>query len=506
MNTRTRTLATFFTLAMAAMLLGAAVTTQIRPAAALARPAELQAAAAEAVQRGEGGGPVALDTFRNIAKAYTAGVVNINTSKEVRSSRGRRDPFHDFFGDDFMERFFGPGQTPERQTQRSLGSGFIVDKAGYILTNRHVVEGADKIQVTLASQRPGLDRPYEAKLVGRDARTDIALLKIEPKEQLTALNLGNSDGIDVGEWVMAIGNPFGYGNSVTVGVISYKGRQVGLTQGTSVDMIQTDAAINPGNSGGPLLNARGEVVGINTLIMTSGAPQSSGVGFAVAINTAKDVLPQLREKGKVVRGWLGVQIGALTEDLAKTYRLKEARGAVVNEITPGSPAADAGLKPEDVVLTVDGRPVQDSSDLSRYVASRPPGSTVRLRVLRDGNERDVDVKLGTFPEETAERGDDSEPEGTVRHGMTLRDLTPDVAERLQMPRGSRGVVVTDVAPGSAAEDALLRRGDVIVSVNGRDTEDVAGFEREIARAKADGVARLRLRRGDAHQVTVLRLD
>jgi serine protease Do len=500
MNTRTRTLATLFTLAMAAMLLGAAVTTQIRPAAALARPAEA-AEPAVAVQRAGGPGS---DTFRDIARAYTAGVVNINTSKEVRASRGR-DPFHEFFGDDFMERFFGPGQNQERQTQRSLGSGFIVDKAGYILTNRHVVEGADKIQVTLATQRPG-DRAYEARLVGRDARTDIALLKIEPRETLTALSLGDSDRLDVGEWVMAIGNPFGYGNSVTVGVVSYKGRQLRLTAGTNTDMIQTDAAINPGNSGGPLLNTRGEVVGINTLIMTSGAPQSSGVGFAVAINIAKDVLPQLRDKGKVVRGWMGVQILAITEDLARTYKMKDARGAMVSEVTKGSPAEDAGLQPDDVVVTVDGRPVQDSSDLSRYVASKPPGTTVRLHVLRGGGEKDVDVKLGTFQDEPADRDDETGSEGTVRHGMTLRDLTPEVAQRLQLPPGSRGVVVTDVAAGSAAEDAVLRRGDVIVSVNGVDVEGVSDFEKEIARAKEDGVARLRFRRGQTHQVTVLRLD
>jgi serine protease Do len=495
---------------MAAMLLGAVVTTNFQTQSAQAAAglnASAEAALPPTAQTPSG--PVTLDTFKNIARLQTPGVVNINTKRTIkRSSRsGGRDQFRDFFGDDFMDRFFGPDRGgAENQTQRSLGSGFIVDKSGYILTNRHVVEGADRIQVTLAGQRPG-DRPYEAKLVGRDARTDIALLKIEPKENLTALALGDSDRLDVGEWVMAIGNPFGYGNSVTVGVVSYKGRQLQLTRGTSADMIQTDAAINPGNSGGPLLNTRGEVIGINTLIMTSGAPQSSGVGFAVAINVAKDVLPQLREKGTVVRGWLGVQILPLTEDLARTYKRTEARGAVVTEVTKDSPAESAGLKADDVVLTVDGRPVQDSSDLSRYVASKAPGSTVKLHVLRGGSERDVDVKLGTFPsEETADRDEGDQGPGTVRHGMTLRDLTPDVAERLQMPRGTKGVVVTDVEAGSAAEDAALRRGDVIVSVNGEDVEGVSDFEKEVARAKADGVARLRLRRGDSYQVTVLRLD
>jgi serine protease Do len=504
MNSRTRTLASFFTLAMAAMLLGAAVTTQIHPTSALARPADPDPAAA---QQRPVGGVVGLDTFRSVARSYTAGVVNINTSKVVRrGTRGGRDPFHDFFGDDFLERFFGPGQGPEQrsQTQRSLGSGFIVDREGYILTNRHVVEGADEINVTLATQRPG-ERPYTAKLVGRDARTDIALLKIEPKGPLTALALGDSDALDVAEWVMAIGNPFGYGNSVTVGVVSYKGRQVGLTQGTSVDMIQTDAAINPGNSGGPLLNTRGEVIGINTLIMTSGSPQSSGVGFAVAINTAKEILPQLRQTGKVTRGWLGVQILGLTEDMARTYKLPDAKGAVVNEVTKDSPAEEAGIKPEDVVVSVDGRPVQDSSDLSRYVASKGPGQTVKLRILRNGEQKDVDVKLGTFPDETVDRAD-RESEGSVRHGMTLRDLTPELAERLQMPRGSKGVVVMDVEAGTAAENASLRRGDVIVSVNGEEVDDVDDFEKEIARVKGDGVARLRFRRGETYQVTALRLD
>ena len=439
---RTRTLASFFTLAMTAMLMGAAVT-QLRPQTALARPADPEPAlAASAPTRLPANAVVTLDTFRELARSYTNGVVNINTSKEIK--RASRDSF----GDDFLERFFGGPQQgqPERQTQRSLGSGFIIDKTGYILTNRHVVEGADKIQVTLASQRVG-DRPYDAKLIGRDARTDVALLKIEPKEPLTALTLGDSDRVDVGEWVMAIGNPFNYGSSVTVGVVSYKGRPVNLTQGTSVDMVQTDAAINPGNSGGPLLNTHGEVIGINTLIMTSGAPQSSGVGFAVGINAAKDVLPQLRDKGKVTRGWMGVAIAPLTEDLARTYKLKESRGAVVNEVTKGSPAEEGGLKPEDVVTAVDGRPVQDSSDLSRYVASRPPGSSVKLRVLRDGSERDMTIKLGTFPDENADRtadnGDDDEA-GSVKHGMTLRDLSPDLAQRLELPRGTVGVVVMNV--------------------------------------------------------------
>ena len=510
MSNRTRTLASFFSLAMAAMLLGAVVTTNLQPQAqAAARP---EAAALLPPTAATPSGPVTLDTFRSIARLQTPGVVNINTKRTVkRSSRGGggRDQFRDFFGDDFMDRFFGPDRGGEQsQTQRSLGSGFIVDKEGYILTNRHVIEGADDISVTLSNQRPGAE-PYEAKLVGKDARTDVALLKIVPKGDLTVLRLGDSEQTEPGEWVMAIGNPFGLGgNSVTVGVVSFKGRNLTLgVRGTGVDMIQTDAAINPGNSGGPLLNTRGEVIGINTMIVTGGLQQSAGVGFAVPINVAKEVLPQLREKGKVVRGWLGVQIQAVDEATARSFKMKEARGAVIAQITDGSPAEKAGLKPEDVVLSVDDVVVQDQTDLSRYVANKTPGATVRLKILRNGEEKVVPVTLGTFPEETADASDDNdEGGGTAQLGMTLRNLTPEMAERLDLPRGVKGVVVWEVEPGTHAEDGGLRRGDLIVTVNGANVDDVSGFEREIGKAKADGVARLRVRRGDGYTLVTLRLD
>jgi serine protease Do len=480
---------------MAAMLLGALVTTQIqRPQAALARPADPAAAPAE-TRSGGAGGALTLDTFRDIARAETPGVVNINTSKVVKRSRMRD------FGDDLMERFFfGPqGGGPERQTQRSLGSGFVVDKAGYILTNRHVVEGADEIAVTLAS-----GKRYDAKLVGKDARTDVALIKIEAKEPLTSLALGDSDQAEVGEWVMAIGNPFGLERSVTVGVVSFKGRNLPLTPGTGVDMIQTDAAINPGNSGGPLLNTRGQVIGINTLIYTQGAPQSAGVGFAVPINVAKEILPQLREKGKVVRGWMGVLIQDLTEDMARSLKMADNKGAIISDITEGSPAEKAGLKPGDVVLSVDGVKVEGKDQLSRHIASKAPGASVRLQVVREGGEKTIAVTLGTFPEEG-----DRDADETTGHkrdlGMTLRDLTPDLAERLELPRNAKGVVVMEVEPGSVAEQADLQRGDVIVSVDGRTVNDVDGFEAEVARARPEGMARLRVRRGNSHSFLILKL-
>jgi serine protease Do len=498
MNTRTRTIASLFSVAMAAMLFGAVVTSQIqRPQEAQARSLDPGASPAPVGP----GGSITLDTFKEISRRQTAGVVNINTRKVVRRARG--GDIGDLFGDDFMERFFGPqgrgGNGPEAQTQRSLGSGFVIDRDGHILTNRHVVEGADEITVSVGRQ------DYLAKLVGRDARTDVALLKIEPKGALTVLSLGNSDQTEVGEWVMAIGNPFGLGGqSVTVGVVSYKGRSLTLgTQGTSVDMIQTDAAINPGNSGGPLLNTRGEVIGINTLIITRGLPQSAGVGFAVPINVAKDILSQLRERGRVVRGWLGVSIQALSDDMARTYRMKDNKGALISDVNEGSPADKAGLKPDDVVLGVDGRDIADNGDLSRYIASKAPGTTVNLRVLRGGAEQTVAVTLGTFPEETADSDSGSDDRGQL--GMTLRNLTPDVADRLELPRTSKGVVVTGVEAGEAAEDAGLSRGDLIVSVNGAQVASVSDFEREIDRARPDGVARLRVRRQGGYSILVLKL-
>jgi serine protease Do len=504
MNTRSRTIASFFSVAMAAMLFGAVVTNQIqRPTLAEARNLDPAASPAPVGP----GGSITLDTFKEISRRQTAGVVNIGTKKVVRrSSRGGADQLQDLFGDDFMERFFGPqgqggsGGGNDAQTQRSLGSGFVVDKDGTILTNRHVVEGADEITVSIGRH------DYVAKLIGKDARTDVALLKIDAKEPLTVLSLGNSDQTEVGEWVMAIGNPFGLGgNSVTVGVVSYKGRSIplGVVQGTSVDMIQTDAAINPGNSGGPLLNTRGEVIGINTLIITRGTPQSAGVGFAVPINVAKEILPQLRERGKVVRGWLGVQIQALTDDMARTYRMKDNKGALISDVTSESPAEKAGLKADDVVVGVDGRPVEDNGDLSRYIASKSPGSTVNLRVLRGGAEQTISVTLGTFPDETADNDNESSRHGQL--GMSLRNLTPDTAERLELPRNTKGVVVSSVEAGEAAEEAGLARLDVILSVNGTAVGTVAEFEREIDRARPDGVARLRVRRQGGYSFLVLKL-
>jgi len=497
MTSRTKTLASIFAAAFAVTLVGALLTAdaprQTPREAVIPRPVTIPVALQ---------GPPAgfgLDTFRDIAREVNDGVVNINTEKLVDRPRGF---FHDFFRQE-PDGLFAPPTETDRLRQTNLGSGFVIDADGYILTNRHVIDGADEISVTFSN-----GKTYQATIVGQDARTDVALIKIDPEVPLTVLPLGDSDTAEPGEWVMAIGNPFGLpggGNSVSVGVVSFKGRDLSLQDGTSIDMIQTDAAINPGNSGGPLLNTRGEVIGINTMIVTGGASRvNAGVGFSVPINVARDILPQLRQVGKVVRGWMGVGITSMTEDLATTYDLDRAQGAVVNDVTADSPADKAGIQPEDVILSADTKQIEDSSDLSRYIASKAPGTEVELTVLRKGERKRFTLELGTFPEDTttlARRDADRR-----QLGMSIRDLTPALAERLDIPRGTRGVLVTDVQTGEPAEKAGLRRGHVIVSVNGQPVESVEDFERAIARFDADALVRLRVVTAQGARVVVLRLN
>jgi len=494
MSARTRANLSLFSVAALSLVAGGALALQLQPATSV------QAGSAPAVQA-PAAPPLTPDTFRGVARRETDGVVNISTTKVVKHSV-MDDPFRYFFGDarNPFSRPEGRGEGPEKETQRSLGSGFIVDKEGYVLTNRHVVDGADAIRVTLAN-----GKKYEAKLVGKDARTDVALLKIEPREPLTAIELGDSDHLDVGEWVMAIGNPFGLGgNSVTVGVVSYKGRPLDLTtRGTPIEMIQTDASINPGNSGGPLLDTQGRAVGINTLIITTGSNQSSGVGFAVPINAAKEILPQLRAHGRVVRGWLGVQIQGLDEDLAKSLKLSETRGALVSEVTAGSPAEKAGLKPGDVVVRLDGKPIETSADLSRRVAVLAPGATVQLDVIREGSAKSVRATLGAFPDEKeGAQGEEAGAKGAV--GVRIQTLTPDLAGTLGIPTDTKGVVVAEVVAGSPAEEAGLQPSDVIVSVNGRDVASVETFKAELDRARPTGLARLRVRRASGGLFLIVR--
>ncbi len=365
----------------------------------------------------------------------------------------------DFFGnDEFFDKFFGNEPTREFK-QKSLGSGVIIDKEGYILTNNHVVEKASSIKVKLSD-----GKEYDAKVIGKDAKTDIALIKVNVKNSLPVAVLGDSDKLEVGDWVMAIGNPYGLDHTVTAGIVSAKGRVIG--QGPYDDFIQTDASINPGNSGGPLFNLRGEVVGINTAIISGG----QGIGFAIPINMAKALLPQLKTNGKIVRGWLGVVIQKVTPELAKSFGLKELEGALVSDVMDDSPAARAGIKRGDVIVSFDGKPIKDMDQLPRIVAATEVGKKARIRLIRDGTPMEVDVTITEGKDETQEASNTG-PDVDKNFGLVVQNVTPEIAHHLNI-KDTRGVIVTDIQQGSPADEADVRAGDII-----REDKQEAGQER-----------------------------
>jgi len=429
----------------------------------------------------------ALPDFVALAKRMKPVVVNISTT-QVSESRGQQE-FGSPFGDDdpfndFWRRFFGGPMPRGPQRQRSLGSGFIIDAEGFILTNNHVVENAQKIVVKLSD-----DQEYEAKVVGRDAKTDIAIIKINAKAALTAASLGDSDHLDVGEWVVAIGNPFGLDSTVTSGIVSAKGRHIG--QGPYDNFIQTDASINPGNSGGPLINLRGEVIGINTAIF-SRTGGNMGIGFAIPINLAKEVLPQLRGKGKVTRGYLGVLIQKVTPEIAESLGMDHGYGALVANVSKDGPADKAGVKVGDVIVEFDGKEVKDSGDLPIIVARTAVDKKIRMKVLRDKKEVMLNVAVGELKDEEVVA---SAPEkGEL--GMTVQRLTPQLAENLGLDK-TDGVVVTAVEPGSAADEAGIRRGDVIVEVDRKPVRGVEEYRKAIADSRKGRGVLFLVRRGES---------
>jgi serine protease Do len=428
-----------------------------------------------------------LPDFVGLAKKMKPVVVNISTTQvsetrgqqEFGSPFGEDDPFNDFW-----KRFFGGPLPRGPQRQRSLGSGFIIDADGSILTNNHVVENAQKIMVKLAD-----DQDYEAKIVGRDPKTDIAVIKINAKASLTAASFGDSDRLEVGEWVMAIGNPFGLDSTVTSGIVSAKGRHIG--QGPYDNFIQTDASINPGNSGGPLLNLRGEVVGINTAIF-SRTGGNIGIGFAIPINLVKELLPQLRGKGKVTRGYLGVLIQKVTPEIAESLGMDKAGGALVANISKDGPAEKAGVKVGDVIIEFDGKEIKDSGDLPIIVARTAVERKVRMKVLRDKKEQQLSVTVGELKDEEVVA---SAPEkGEL--GMTVQRLTPQIAESLGLER-AEGVVVSAVDPGSAADEAGIRRGDVIVEIDRKPIRSIDEYKKSVAGIKKGKGVLLLVRRGES---------
>jgi serine protease Do len=375
---------------------------------------------------------------------------------------------------------------PKDFKQRGLGTGFIIDKEGFILTNNHVVEDADEIKVKIVD-----DAEYSAKVVGRDPKTDLALIKIDPKSPLTPLPLGDSDRLEVGDWVVAIGNPFGLGNTVTAGIVSAKYRQLGA--GAYDNFIQTDASINPGNSGGPLLNTAGEVIGINSAIFSQSGG-SIGIGFAIPVNMAKDLLPQLK-KGKVIRGWLGVMIQKITPELKDKLKLKDDRGALVADVTAGGPSDKAGIKRGDVIVSFDGKEVKESNDLPYMVASTPVGKVLTVEVLRSGERKSLQVKIGELEEEK-EAGEVGEPGIEPDLGMQVEQITPEIARYFGLSETS-GVVVVQVADNSPAADAGVRPGDVILEIDQTHVRDLRQFNQKLKDYKPGDTILLLVKRQNA---------
>ncbi len=428
-----------------------------------------------------------LDVFIALAEKLSPAVVNISTIQKpakpgerffrgFRSPLRERNPFETDPFREFFERFFG--ELPP-QARQSLGSGFIINPNGFILTNNHVIEEADKIKVILQDERE-----LEAEVVGRDPKTDLALIKVRAEEPLPTVPLGDSDGLRIGEWVMAIGNPFGLSHTVTAGIVSAKGRVIGV--GQYDDFIQTDASSNPGNSGGPLFNTQGEVVGINTAIVAGG----TGIGFAIPVNLAKQLLPELHSKGRVSRGWLGVTIQKITPELARSFNLSHPQGALVAEVMPNSPAARGGLRQGDVITAFDGTEIRDMHELPRVVAKTPVGKEIQVEILRQGKTKTLAVKVSELKDDTPL----SSSEVTLQLGMKVEELTPELAQNMGVHL-KEGIVVVDVDANGAAAEAGIRRGDVILEVNRRPVRDVRDYSKALERT-ADATVLLLISRGE----------
>lgn len=424
-------------------------------------------------------------SFSELAQKVKPGVVNIQTVTTVKGGGrvyehffgnpfGRNNPF-----DEFFEPFFR--QQPNRK-QSSLGSGFIIDKEGYIVTNNHVIDGADEIKVILSDKRE-----FDAKIIGKDPATDLALIKITA-DDLHPLELGSSNDLDVGSWVVAVGSPFGLEQTVTAGIVSAKGRIIGA--GPYDDFIQTDASINPGNSGGPLLNLDGEVVGINTAIVRSG----QGIGFAIPSDLARGIIDQLIQSKEVTRGWMGVMIQDLTPDLVDYYGLDEQKGVVVGKVYEGDPADKAGIRAGDVIIDINGHPIEDSRDLSRTIAAFPVGEKITVHLIREGKKKNVAVVLEKRPESFADRM--VEEGGFDLFGFQFKEMTPSMANRLNLPQTLKGLVVTEIKPDSKAAGSGIREGDVLIEINHKKVASLEDYLSTLDKVKKGKTVQLLFRRGN----------
>ena len=448
--------------------------------------------------------PLSSNIFVQIAKKQNPAVVNVSIKGKAgvppqrnfpaprRGPRGgpRGGPGQDKSPDafrDFYDRFFN--ERPNQKPKRGMGSGFVIDKEGHILTNYHVVEGADEIVVMLESN--GKEKEYTATLIGSDSKTDIALIKINRKPgdntEFPFLELGSSENLEVGEWVVAIGNPFGLSHTVTVGVVSALGRSIGA--GPYDEFIQTDASINPGNSGGPLINIDGQVIGINTAIISGNAGGNVGIGFAIPINIAKGILKDLKENGSVTRGWLGVMIQKITPELEKSFGLSQSEGALVGDVIPDGPASKGGIKRGDVIIKFNNQPVRDMEDLPKIVAATNPGSAVDVEVIRDGSSKILHVTIEVLK--------DSQELIVAQAdllGLQVQDITEELAESLKL-QGLEGVLVSDVVAGNPASEAGIRRGDVISEMNRSPVKNIGDYQNLLASVKKGSSVLFLIKRG-----------
>jgi len=446
--------------------------------------------------------PLSSNLFVEIAKKQNPAVVNVSAKTKPKSvtrqfrppppqgKGGPNDPFKDFY-----DRFFG--QRPDQRPKGGTGSGFIIDAEGFILTNYHVVEGAEEITVTLED-----DREYTAEVIGSDAKTDIALIKISRenggKRPFPYLKLGDSGGLEVGEWVMAIGNPFGLSHTVTVGVVSALSRNIGA--GPYDEFIQTDASINPGNSGGPLMNIKGDVIGINTAIISGNSGGNVGIGFAIPINIVKVILKDLKEKGSVTRGWLGVMIQKITPDLAKSFGLKDSKGALVGDVIPDGPAFKAGIKRGDVIVSFDKQAVDEMEALPKIVAKTAPGRAVKVKVVRDGKEKVFDITIEVLKDPSTVVAAKSDP-----LGLQVQDITPELMKSLKLDT-MNGVLVSDVTAGGAAGEAGIRRGDVISEINRTPVNTIADYNNITSLAQKGNTVLFLVRRGETTIYIAVKID
>lgn len=415
------------------------------------------------------------DGFASVIDPALPAVVNISSTKVVKQQIGPN-----LFANPFFRQFFQgqvPTQDQQPQTEReySLGSGVIVNPDGYILTNNHVVAGASDVEVFTQNRKK-----YKATVIGSDPRTDIAVLKIDASG-LSTFTLGDSSNLKVGDLVFAIGDPFGIGETATMGIVSATGRALGGSIEHYEDFIQTDAAINPGNSGGALIDVRGNLVGINTAIISGGSGGNQGIGFAIPISLARDVMDQIVDHGKVIRGYLGVTIQDVNPDIAKAFGLKQGGGALVGDVSPGGSAAKAGLQRGDIILELNGKQVKGPNDLSLGIAEMAPGAVAHLQIFRSGHTQELNVTLGEYPE-NGQQGQPVEAPGVALNGLEVQNLTPGLAQQLSLPAGSTGVVVTLVDPSSSAAAAHIQSGDIIEEVDHKPVNNVSQYQQALAQS------------------------